>query len=592
MIVCIVFTLNLSRMDIKSDLPALYNVRQYLKFMPYIGGQNFKKLYDFLNFILHYNLLSADKLLKILYIIRRWFYKWYHRLNKLESRQFTGETYSIAKRESIDMLLYQISTKYSHQLHLNGDPSFNESQQYFSSKKNGSSGYYPESFRTYEGYVNCKIIWNDIPYHIVYWGTVHSAMNRNVYSAGRMSDAYLGIWSKNIVDIDNLLFSPQLTVDRDQFYIYRQNMILSSKWNDMKDLNEIYHKDLSELHSVLNNFDKKCGQFEKTKRLHILLEGAPGCGKTQTAYSIAKRLHLPIYTNTDLSRVIDVIGKFNGIVLIDELETIIDENDSKNSPKKTNNTSITYNPYSKKVYLSDLLTILDNPFPIAYQVIIFCCNDPSKLDKRLLRAGRIDIRIKYDPLTGDVLENMLKDYLGHILTPEKIKDLATNHKILPSLVEAYRYSLAKSDELHERLITESNEILSPPKPKVKKNKKDELNEINPIAQMMAMNPLNQSNISNTMDLAKQKVTDILSIKSTDDKNDKKSDKTSDDANNESDSSDSESDDDDDNDDRNEYNQQYNRNSEEMRTLVPIDVGFFQQSVIEPNMNFLINGSKY
>jgi SpoVK/Ycf46/Vps4 family AAA+-type ATPase len=146
-------------------------------------------------------------------------------------------------------------------------------------------------------------------------------------------------------------------------------------------------------------------------------------------------------------------------VLIDELETLMDEGTHKNDSAECNTKSnimmlqMFQQPQqpSTGTKLSELLTTLDNPFPIAKQVVVLCCNDPQKIDSRLLRPGRINLRLEYVPLTGKILVKMLTEYLGDNLTNDQIRNLSKQH-ITPSLIESYRFTKKNSDEIINDLI--------------------------------------------------------------------------------------------------------------------------------------------
>jgi hypothetical protein len=224
---------------------------------------------------------------------------------------------------------------------------------------------------------------------------------------------------------------------------------------------------------LLDNFKNDEGMYSNKKtpqRLHILLSGTPGCGKTQTAYSVAKYLKLPLYTDTDLGNLLNYVGKMNAVLLFDEMDTIIRETSRKtkiNITNITNTQNSEYNVhprmmnpmqqllYKNQICLSDILTIMDNPFPICKQVIIICCNNTEKIDKRIFRPGRVNIHLKYEPIKGDVLGKMLDDTMNNKISPFDKMLLINSDGVIPSLIEHYAHVDKESDEITKEILEQS-----------------------------------------------------------------------------------------------------------------------------------------
>lgn len=118
----------------------------------------------------------------------------------------------------------------------------------------------------------------------------------------------------------------------------QNQMLLMSTPNDK--LSDLIVPD--ELHirikRILDEFinRNKLNQYGLTNRRKILLEGAPGTGKTLTASIIASELHLPLFTvqvdklvtkymgetSTKLRQVFDSIESITGVYLFDEFDAI------------------------------------------------------------------------------------------------------------------------------------------------------------------------------------------------------------------------------------------------------------------------------
>jgi hypothetical protein len=161
--------------------------------------------------------------------------------------------------------------------------------------------------------------------------------------------------------------------------------------------------------------------------LGILLHGVPGAGKTSTIKSIAKDtnrhiLNIKLTENTTISQLNNLFYSSsvhvvqNGvnklfeipidkriIVLedVDCLTEIVLERSEKKEPQKANDTSAPNSQSSsitsnEQVNLSTLLNILDGVLEQPGRILIMTSNHPEKLDRALIRPGRIDVIVKFE----------------------------------------------------------------------------------------------------------------------------------------------------------------------------------------------------
>jgi hypothetical protein len=376
------------------------------------------------------------------------------------------------RNESINVLLQQISLKNPGKLY---------STTLSKTRDRAMGMIYNEAYavQMYSGYIYTELLWMGHKLRIIYWGIPSVDNLRYGYTTQSGTNTYyLGIWSESSTIIENFLAVPQLSVDTDRFYISRSGDLITKDWNNIKSIDNIYHQDIPHLKLLLDNFRDDTGMYSNKKtpqRLHILLSGTPGCGKTQTAYSVAKYLKLPLYTDTNLSNLLNYVGKMNAVLLFDEMDTIVRETSRKTKINVTNITNTQSDefqmhpqimrmnmmqpmPSQSQIKLSDILTIMDNPFPICKQVIIICCNNTEKIDKRIFRPGRVNIHLKYEPIKGCILEKMLDDILINKISQLDKMLLINSDGVIPSLIEHYAFVDKESEQITKEILEQSESL--------------------------------------------------------------------------------------------------------------------------------------
>ena len=167
--------------------------------------------------------------------------------------------------------------------------------------------------------------------------------------------------------------------------------------------------------------------------LGILLYGVPGCGKTSIIKSIIQHTQrhaiiIPfqrIKTNKELEYLFlkqEICAKrvpisqriyvFEDIDCMSDvlLERDLDEEDFESiaSKKKDDESSCSSN--DDPICLSSFLNILDGLLEIPGRIIIFTSNHPEKLDKALLRPGRMDIHLELKKITIEMIKQVLDFY--------------------------------------------------------------------------------------------------------------------------------------------------------------------------------------
>jgi len=227
-----------------------------------------------------------------------------------------------------------------------------------------------------------------------------------------------------------------------------QNTIASfemHKFESHKTFNNVFFEQKQLLLDKLNFFIIGKEYYERLGQQYtfgLLFHGKPGCGKTSTIKAIAnltKRniISIPLSKVKTFKELRDIFftEEYESINLefskkiivfedIDCMTDIIKER-KYNKYKNNKNTDIT---------LSDILNLMDGILEQSGRMIIMTSNYPERIDKALLRFGRIDMKIEFKLCNHDTAKQIILHYYGeNILTNLSITD--------------YRYSATEILEL-------------------------------------------------------------------------------------------------------------------------------------------------
>lgn len=177
------------------------------------------------------------------------------------------------------------------------------------------------------------------------------------------------------------------------------------------ELSELITEDsvLSRIKRILLEYHNRNKLYKSglSNRRKILLEGAPGTGKTMTASIIASELHLPLYTvqvdklvtkfmgetSSRLRQIFENMQTSTGVYLFDEFDAIGADRSMDNEVGEM------------RRILNSFLQFIENDN--SESIIIAATNNPKMLDKALFR--RFDDIIHYE-LPNDALIQKLFDY--------------------------------------------------------------------------------------------------------------------------------------------------------------------------------------
>ncbi len=179
--------------------------------------------------------------------------------------------------------------------------------------------------------------------------------------------------------------------------------------------------------------------------LGLLLSGPPGGGKTSTIKCVANELRRHIINvkisdditktqieNLFFSEVINVVqnGKTESFVIpIDKRVYVFEDIDCQNSTVMLNRGEDTVvvpsntddNEHADKMSLSCLLNIFDGILETPGRVIIMTSNYPGRLDKALIRPGRIDIMCEFRRCNHEMVVEFIEKFYDVELTRDEIE---------------------------------------------------------------------------------------------------------------------------------------------------------------------------
>jgi len=203
---------------------------------------------------------------------------------------------------------------------------------------------------------------------------------------------------------------------------------------DRKPLEYLYLPDdkMTKLSNYLYNFKENREHYEKygfPYRGGILLSGEPGCGKSSTILAAATFLGKDIFyldlgqlsTNTELKLCIDFIklnSQNGGMIIFEDIDCMTDlvlERSTNILPVKKKK------DLGDSLSLSYLLNVIDGTMAPENVIFVMTTNHENKLDKALIRPGRIDIKITLNKCTRYQLSKIYYDLFGENLSEQLLQ---------------------------------------------------------------------------------------------------------------------------------------------------------------------------
>jgi ABC-type dipeptide/oligopeptide/nickel transport system ATPase subunit len=261
-----------------------------------------------------------------------------------------------------------------------------------------------------------------------------------------------------------------------------------SEFNTNKSLRNIYGEHMEILKKRVNLFTNNVSWYEEkgiSHTLGILLHGPPGTGKTSTIKAIAKDTKRHIFnikirdsttpeqmndlfynenvrvsTNNGFQMVtvplnqriyvIEDIDCLTNIVLSREYveEKKVEKKDpyARDIPKKT------------PITLSYLLNLFDGVLETPGRILIMTSNYPEKLDKALIRPGRIDVNLRLGFCSCQTIKEMFEGFYGGKLDLDF--EIFKDKHVTPAQVQERLCSYIEDEKMaFESLVKVSEEIL-------------------------------------------------------------------------------------------------------------------------------------
>ena len=200
--------------------------------------------------------------------------------------------------------------------------------------------------------------------------------------------------------------------------------------------------------------------------LGFMFHGPPGCGKTSTVKAVANegRRHIinvqlsEIKTKAQLQHLFfnDEIYVYNGtntekyIIPVSDRLYVIEDIDAmgdmvlrrewktpyptKPAPVKEEDAWLSREKEAEKevIDLSFLLNLLDGTLEANGRILIITTNFPERIDRALIRPGRIDLIVNFKTCNLEVLNEMIEAFYDKVFIP--ITDPALNYKWSPAEV--------------------------------------------------------------------------------------------------------------------------------------------------------------
>lgn len=266
-----------------------------------------------------------------------------------------------------------------------------------------------------------------------------------------------------------------------------------NEFHTYKSFRNVFGQHVGELKERLDLFVNHPEWYQERGIPHslgILLHGIPGAGKTSTikaiardtgrhifnlslrAYTTQKQLMNLFYNETVAVRVaggaqqqtynIPLNQRIYVIEDIDCLTDIVYDRSAANKASPQTAAGAATASASEAVNLGFLLNLLDGVLETPGRILIITTNYPEKLDKALVRPGRIDVKINFTWASRELIREMLENFYGphspHSLdiVPAALEGALSPAEVLESLCTHFKSAEGAIQHM-ERRVAEREE---------------------------------------------------------------------------------------------------------------------------------------
>lgn len=272
-------------------------------------------------------------------------------------------------------------------------------------------------------------------------------------------------------------------------------MFTMNEFHTSKSFGNVYGDHVEELKERLNLFIKHPEWYIERGIPHslgIMLHGIPGAGKTSTIKAIAKDTNRHIFnlslrpyttqrqlTNLFLNESVTIMGSDGNkqtlkiplnrrvyvIEDIDCLTNVVLDRSLQNRSKEDDMAS-------EAVNLSFLLNLLDGVLETPGRILVITSNYPEKLDRALVRPGRIDVKIKFSNASRAFIHEMIEKFytlkVDIAEVPQNLEGIFTPAEVMESCCyyfKDYKRAIQHMCERREGKQAQRSQPVPEPAPK-------------------------------------------------------------------------------------------------------------------------------
>ena len=248
---------------------------------------------------------------------------------------------------------------------------------------------------------------------------------------------------------------PPVTIKKEKLRPIATSSTIKS---DRKPLEYLYlpREDKHLLLNYLKNFKDNKHLYEKygfPYKGGLIMSGLPGCGKSSVILSIATYLEKDIFyldlgqirTNEELKLLIDYIkskSQHGGVIIFEDIdcmsEIVLQRKESQPVEEEitrlNDRISSAIETINDKLSLSFLLNVLDGTLAPEDVMFVMTSNHINKLDKALIRPGRIDINLELKACNTYQLQCIYRDLYEKELDPQLLEQFQSGKFITAQVI--------------------------------------------------------------------------------------------------------------------------------------------------------------